>query len=167
MRSDMLALGFETAQMTVAANLAGLSHEESLKQPQEAGNCVNWLAGHLLTSRDGLKQILGIGGHPSLNEVEAKAYKQGSSPLRERATAIQLDRLAQELQGASAAIVSKIRSMPEPQLDTLLDPKMFPVPVDQPVLANLLTLFLFHEAYHSGQIGLGRRLLGKSSGMKI
>jgi hypothetical protein len=167
MQNDMLVLGFQTAQMTLGANLAGLTHEESLEQPVQAGNCINWLAGHLLTSRDGLKQILGIGGTPALSAIEAKPYQQGSLPLRDKDAAIRLERLLDELQGASSAIVSKIQAMSDHELDTVLDPKMFPAPVDRPTTGNLLTLFLFHEAYHSGQIGLGRRLLGKSSGLAI
>lgn len=167
MRRDMLCLGFQAAQMTIAANLAGVSHEEGLRQPAPAGNCVNWLAGHLLTSRDGLQRILGIGALPSLNDDEARVYRQGSPPLREPSTAIPLDRLAQGLQSASSAITSRIQALSDQELDALLDPKMFPAPVDRPSLANLLTLFLFHEAYHSGQIGLSRRLLGKSSGLAI
>jgi len=167
MRSGMLALGFQTAQMTIAANLAGLSHEQSLQQPRPAGNCVNWLAGHLLTSREGLKQILKISGEPSLGAREAESYRQGSAPLSSPERAVRLERLDSELQKCSADIVSKIRSMSEAELDALLDPKLFPGPVDQPSLANLLTLFLFHEAYHSGQIGLSRRLLGQPSGIRI
>lgn len=167
MRRDMLCLGFQAAQMTIAANLAGISHEESLQQPVPAGNCVNWLAGHLLTSRDGLQRILGSGALPALSEDEARVYRQGSPPLREGSAAIRLDRIEQGLQSASSAIALRIQALSDEELDAMLDPKMFPVPVDRPSLANLLTLFLFHEAYHSGQIGLSRRLLGKSSGLAI
>ena len=167
MRSEMFVLGFQTAQMTIAANLAGISHEESLRQPVQSGNCINWLAGHILTSRDGLKIVLGLDGAPALGPDESAPYKQGSQPLTEPKDGVSLERLVSELQNASSAIVSKLGSMPDSQFDTLLDPKMFPMPVDQPTLANFLTLLLFHEAYHSGQIGLGRRLLAKPSGLGI
>jgi len=167
MRRDMLVLGFLTSQMTIAANLAGLSHEQSLDCPVKAGNCVNWIAGHLLTSRNGLEKILQLDGAPALTEQEAKLYVQGSSPLLDPDSAVKLERLVAELQKASDAIIAKVQSLSEQELDALLDPKMFPGPVNRPSLDNLLTLFLFHEAYHSGQIGLGRRLLGEKSGIRV
>ena len=33
----------------VRLNLEGISHEQSLIQPQPAGNCSNWVVGHLVT----------------------------------------------------------------------------------------------------------------------
>jgi hypothetical protein len=163
----MLVLGFQTAQMTISANLAGISQEESLCQPAQAGNCVNWLAGHLLSVRCGLSQILGIPVSSSLSEAETNLYKQGSAALTPAGPAVPLERLLQDLQSSNSALVAHIQGMSEEQFDAPLDPKMFPMPVPQPNAAALLTLFLFHEAYHSGQIGLGRRLLGKSSGMGV
>ena len=48
-----------------------------------------------------------------------------------------------------------------------LDPKQFPIPVEEPTLATLLALNMYHEGYHSGQLALGRRLLGKPSGLGV
>ena len=42
----------------VGANLAGLTHEDSLVQPRPGGNCLNWVLGHLLTVYDGTLPLL-------------------------------------------------------------------------------------------------------------
>lgn len=34
---------------TAAVNVKDISHAESLTQPRPAGNCSNWVVGHLLT----------------------------------------------------------------------------------------------------------------------
>ena len=49
-----LATGFAVSGWVLLANLEGISDEESLVQPQEVGNCVNWVAGHILMARGGL-----------------------------------------------------------------------------------------------------------------
>lgn len=38
--------------MALQRNTAGLSHEDSLVQPQPAGNCLNWVLGHILAHRN-------------------------------------------------------------------------------------------------------------------
>jgi hypothetical protein len=35
-------------QRVMRLNVEGISHEESLIQPQPAGNCLNWVIGHLV-----------------------------------------------------------------------------------------------------------------------
>ena len=167
MPREMFALGFQTAQMTIAANLSAVTHEESLRQPVEQGNCLNWLAGHVLTSRDMLNSILEPGAAPSLSQAESRVYLQGSPPLTESSAAVPIGRLAEALHNTSAALAAKLQSMSAEDFGRPLDPKMFPAPVDRPTLANFLILMLFHEAYHAGQMGLGRRLLGKPSGIGI
>jgi len=37
-----------TTQRIVAMNVDGITQKESLVQPQPAGNCLNWVLGHLI-----------------------------------------------------------------------------------------------------------------------
>jgi hypothetical protein len=39
--------------------IAGLTHEESLRQPSGRDNCLNWLIGHLVVARANLLAQLG------------------------------------------------------------------------------------------------------------
>ena len=41
-------------------NLEGITQEESLLSPEPGGNCINWVLGHMLISRDDINKILGI-----------------------------------------------------------------------------------------------------------
>ena len=85
--------------------------------------------------------------------------------MRDGAGAVPVESLAEALAATGAAIVARIQGMQEAEFDTALDPNAFPIPVERPTIASLLTLFLFHEAYHSGQIGLCRRVIGKNPGL--
>ena len=75
-----LATGFAVGSMVIAMNLEDITNEEALVSPQQDGNCINWVAGHLLMARGGLLQMLGE--QPSLSEDEAKTYKQASAPIK-------------------------------------------------------------------------------------
>ena len=48
-------------------------------------------------------------------------------------------------------------------LEEELDLPGFPIKMEKPTRGAFLTLFLFHEGYHAGQLGIVRRLLGKES----
>ena len=91
-----LATGFAVSGWVLLANLEGISDEESVVQPKEAGNCVNWVAGHILMARGGLLKLLGE--QPILSEEEAKPYQQGSPPLKPGDTRLPLDKLRVDLQ---------------------------------------------------------------------
>ena len=45
--TEIFREGARAAHRIVRLNADGISHEESLGQPQNAGNCLNWVLGHL------------------------------------------------------------------------------------------------------------------------
>ena len=47
------------ASFVTDRNVEGLTHEDSLKQPREGGNCLNWNLGHLVRARLAMLQVLG------------------------------------------------------------------------------------------------------------
>ncbi len=157
-----LATGFAVSGWVLLANLEGISDEESVVQPKEAGNCVNWVAGHILMARGGLLKLLGE--QPILSEEEAKPYQQGSPPLKPGDTRLPLDKLRVDLQKTGETISAKLRELPPEKLREELDDSAFPpIPVENKTktLGTLITSLLFHEGYHAGQLGLLRRVLGK------
>ena len=162
--SIALGHGFGTAQYSLVRNLEGITPDEALKSPEAGGNCINWVAGHILVCRDIiLKQL---GAETFLGEEEGKPYRRGSDPLDPGASCIHLSRLIEGLEKTSAVLVEKIRSLEEEALARLLDPSGFPVPVEEPTLHAWLMLLMFHESYHAGQVGVLRRLTGKESVLK-
>ncbi|MFJ1428110.1 hypothetical protein ACILD6_05835 [Capnocytophaga canimorsus] len=55
----ILKTQFEANFGLILKNLEGISAEESLIFPQNEANCVNWLLGHLIYSRNLVLKILG------------------------------------------------------------------------------------------------------------
>ncbi len=165
MTPESLDLGFQSSQGVLEANLDGISEEESRRAPGPAGNCLNWLAGHILVSRLKFGTLVGIDN--PMSDEELAPYGRGSRPLQPGEPALSLAKLVDELRASSVALTSKIRSMKASELAAPIDGKYFPFPVANPDLGKLLTILLFHESYHCGQTGLARRLLGKPSGIGI
>lgn len=85
MDAQFLARLFGYDLMAINLNLEGLSHADSLIRPAPDGNSINWVLGHIVTSRNLIFELLG----------------------------------------------------------------------------ETLSFLQFHEAYHTGQLGLQRRLIGK------
>ena len=159
MSSELLTAGFAVAQSTVALNLEGISHEQSLERPSPGGNCLNWIAGHILASRDVL--LSHFGESPFLSKEEAAPYDRGAPPLGPGDSCVDLDRIREGLRRTSETLLSRLKSLCSGELEEMLDPSLLPVPMSPPTRGALLTFFLFHESYHCGQLGMGRRLVGK------
>ena len=56
---EALEKQFGYVYMVTAANLEGLTHEQSLAQPSPGGNCANWILGHLTDVQNGKMRLLG------------------------------------------------------------------------------------------------------------
>ncbi len=166
MLSEQYKHGFGVAQMVLMANLKDVSQADSLAVAGNAGNCMNWIAGHLLSSRSA---VLGaLGEHTAfLQAEEAQPYLQGSAPPSQSNPGQPLERLLTGLHESHAKVMARLSLMEDADFEQQIDPAMFPMPVEQPTLATLMTTLLFHEAYHVGQLGLARRALGMPSGLQI
>ncbi len=164
MLSESLALGFGMAHYTLVKNLEGITPEEAMKPPEAGGNCINWVAGHILACRDIISKQLGK--EPHFGEEEGRPYRRGSAPLEPGAACVDLPGLLEGLNRTSAALADTIKSLEEETLADTLNPSVFPLPVEKPTLGAWLTLFLFHECYHAGQVGILRRLAGKAAVLK-
>ena len=59
MHATLLAQQFALNHHVAHANLSGISHEESLVHPNPAGNCLNWVFGHVVATRNTIMDTLG------------------------------------------------------------------------------------------------------------
>src|SRR5687767_5878245 len=75
----------------VRTNVAGLTHEDSLVQPQPDGNCLNFVLGHLLNVYDQVLPL--VGQQPVLGVDVLKRYARGAPPLRDPAEAMPFEEL--------------------------------------------------------------------------
>jgi uncharacterized damage-inducible protein DinB len=156
MDGQALAKIFEFSHMTLTRNLEGITHEESLRAPDEGGNSLNWVLGHLLYHRN---MVMGLLGRPPVWDPEKAArYARGSAPLGPDDHPQPLESMRAELDRSQPLLVEALRGVTEEQLAA-------PQENGKP-LAERLTLLGFHEGYHGGQISLLRRVLGHAGAIK-
>lgn len=142
-------------QRTVHINVEGISDDEARARPAFGGNSMNWVTGHIVTTRSRL--LPRFGEEALFPDDIAAQYRRGSdgdvkNPLTMREL---LDAYNRSL----PMFVSALQRLTDEQLSS---PAPFPSPAGpDATLAQALNAFVFHEGYHCGQLGLLRRVLGK------
>jgi hypothetical protein len=135
----------------------GLTQADSLIQPQPAGNCLNWVVGHLLCVYDQLLPLLGQA--PVMQPGALKRYERGSAPIKSASEAMELSYLLTGIDEAVARVDAGLQGLSEETLDS---PAPFS-PTGRPeTIRSLIGSILFHQVYHTGQASLLRRLAGKN-----
>lgn len=153
-RQQMGAVNF-----TLQANLAGISHEQSLIQPQPAGNCLNWVLGHLLTVQVAAVDLLGQ--EPVIDKARIEHYERGSRPLEDVDDAVPFDDLLAAWNLAAERVDAGLAAFDSQRLD---EPAPFSPGNDpEETMGSLLAVICFHQGYHAGQTGLLRRLVGEDN----
>jgi hypothetical protein len=148
---------FGFTQRTLKANVEGLSHEDSLVQPPPGGNCANWILGHILFHRN---VILDAMGEPrAWTDAGAARYDRGSEAITGEAEGVVRMEVLLELLGTSYdRLVVAIGRVDAERLEQ-------PGPV-RGTLGQWLSFLALHEMYHSGQLGLVRRIAGKEGAIR-
>jgi uncharacterized damage-inducible protein DinB len=144
-------------QRVVRLNVEGISHEESVIQPRPAGNCLNWVIGHLVVAYQLVFPLLEQ--ESVIPEERLKAYARHSSPLKDRAEALPLQELLAGFDKASERVDAGLTSLAARRLDEPAPSSAANDPKE--TVRSLLASILFHQAYHAGQTGLLRRIAGK------
>jgi len=157
MAMDTIIAQFGICGMVMEANTKDITHEESLTQPGDGGNCMNWILGHLTKVRSEMVGLLGQSSpYPPEKFVR---YAMGGARLTEAGEALAFEELLAAYNALQAPVVGALQSATEEVLAR-------PVP-DSPTgnpdetVGSLMVLLAFHEAYHIGQLGLLRAMLGK------
>jgi uncharacterized damage-inducible protein DinB len=137
--------------MLLSRLLVDVTQEESLRIPRPASNSLNWILGHLLATRAGL--IAELGGQPHWTKEQSLRYKPG--PM---VSAMGMDELRQALDESLKQIDISLQTF-EPRLSESTE--KLPVHPTPGNWGDRVGGYVCHEAYHVGQIGLVRRLIGK------
>lgn len=146
-----------TIDSVVRLNLEGINHEESLYQPQPAGNCLNWVLGHLLFVYQQVFPLLHQ--KPVMGGDALDRYRRGSAPLNGPSEAISWTELKTAWEEAVKRVDVGLSSLSPEMLDS---PAPFsPSKKPDETVRSLLAMVFFHQAYHAGQAGLLRRIVGK------
>lgn len=155
MDGDLLRMLFEINHYALKANLAGLTHEDSLLSPDPGGNCINWVLGHIVASRNRVLALVGDG--PLWSEERASRFRRGSAPVTDPSNAEPLEAMVADLDRSQERIMAGLARMSDDDLAR---------PGDGGTVAEQLAQLQFHEAYHAGQIGLLRRIAGKEGAIR-
>lgn len=144
---------FTRSLMSLEKNLEGFTHEESVIAPQPAGNCANWVLGHVIVHRDAVLEMLGA--ERLWTQAEGDPYGYGSKPL-EAKDARPFEELRADLKKAHERLMRTLETKAESDLMTEIPTKSGPI-----TLGQRIGFLAFHEGYHVGQIALLRRIVGK------
>jgi uncharacterized damage-inducible protein DinB len=155
-QARLLSKLFEMNYGALFRNLEGITHAESLVQPQPAGNCINWVAGHIVATRNRMLPLLGLEG-PWARDMEFRYSGREDAPWSAD-TALDLKSIEQDLARSQQALMGALDDMSSRALAVRSE--------DGKTLGEVLGFFQFHEAYHVGQVGLLRRLVGRSGAIK-
>lgn len=160
--NEMLMMQLGVTHSIFRVNTEGVTHEESLRQPEASGNCLNWIAGHLVTAYNSILPTVGeeTVWDPDRDEI----YKRGSAPLTSSAEAVEFGEICAAFSSAHERLMRGLATLPT---ERLTEPAPYS-PGNNPdeTLGSLLHLIAFHQAYHVGQLGLGRRLVGRTGGVE-
>jgi len=164
MTGSELAQMYEFSYGAIQRNLDGLTHDDSMLSPEPAGNCINWVLGHMVTGR-GLVLMLAGASPTVLTEEEAAGYRRGSAALTEGGNSVDFDRLRSALEETQKRLIPALQALSEATLSAEV-PEQFRRPPLQGPVGQALARLSYHEGYHNGQIGILRRMAGKEAAIK-
>ena len=132
-----------------------LTQAESMIQPPFQGNCLNWVVGHILTSRDTILKLMKL--VPVLSAEELAIYDRGSEPLTDASRASSLAELLEKVKMSEERIRVGLGCLTEDELAAST-----PFGRSHGALGGHVFFLLWHETYHVGQLELLRQLAGKN-----
>jgi hypothetical protein len=147
----------ESIHRRVRSNLEGMTQAESLVNPEPAGNNANWVLGHLVKIYD--RALVNMGEEPVMPEGALDRYVQGSPPLQDPAEALELMDLLKAWDESSERIDKALQSLSPEKMER--QGQYYSRSRETTTLGRYLSVLMFHQAYHSGQLGLLRRIAGK------
>ena len=158
MTSNDLVRLYEFSYGALNRNLDGVTNEESLIVPQPAGNCINWVLGHVVSARSLVLTL--AGGDPVDHGDAVKPYQRGSGGIQPGDNVPDIATLRGWLADSQQRLVPALAVISEGTLSLPVPEKLRRPPLTGTV-GDALARLAYHESYHNGQIGLLRRLAGK------
>jgi hypothetical protein len=147
---------FQRSANVLMMNLDGITHAQSLWTPAPNVNSINWLVGHLVSSRTtGLKAL---GQTPVWDDAIRARYRAGSTPINADGEGVlDLSRLLADFAEAQRRMEAGLEAISAEALDAPSAFEQFASIGDQ------LLYLQNHEINHVGNIMTMRELLGLPS----
>ncbi len=153
---EALIRQFGASFYTTQQNSEGVTHEESLIAPPGGGSSLNWVVGHMFSARNTV--FKNLGHELGWTDDVRKHYGQGSEGEIAADVAAPFAEILEGYAGTQERLAVAITEASDEQLASALEN---PHPILGKTVGELITTLAFHEAYHAGQTGVLRRLLGK------
>jgi hypothetical protein len=143
---------FELTQMLIDRHLKDLTHAHGLVQPPFQGNCINWVLGHILVSRDEALDLLG--SMPVMSHDQLERYRRGSPPVTAGGEdAKHLDELRSLMNDALNRLRARLEGIRAADLEVKAKFREDVAP-----LRRHVDFLHWHETYHAGQLELLRQV---------
>jgi len=139
---------YKDSYSLVKNQLDGINDTEALIQPSWGGNCINWIAGHLVVARCNLLIML---GSPSVWDMNTcRKYIPGSPPIRDCKGAEKMVKIASALEATQENLIIDLGIVSKESLQVILE--------DKPLIEHL-HLYNNHESFHAGQLDVLKQML--------
>ena len=136
----------------IGLQTAGLTHADSMLQLPFRGNCLNWVLGHMVVSRNYMLRI--AGAEPLWDEARSAAYAFGSEAMTADADAVDMGTILADLDRSQERLAEVMAALDDEQLDA-------PFENDRDdTLRKRLAFMTWHDSYHTGQTEYLRQLSG-------
>lgn len=155
MISSDLAKQFTRNTRFLANQLEGISHEQSLVQPDFGANCLNWTVGHILQYRGNVASLAGT----DLSQTEGlERYARESDPITaDGPGVVGFDELLERLAATEEPIDAALSAMTPEQLAETIESGERLLTRQARIL-----FFYFHDTLHVGQADVLAELAKRS-----
>lgn len=151
-RAEGLNFSFVRNAFFWDTNLKDMTHADALVQPPVRGNCILWIAGHVLHYRGAIHRVLGL--PEALPMSATQRFARDSAPVLGAEEGItSLETLIAAYHASQPAVVAAITDLSMEHAAEMVQEFGFNMP-----RAELLVSFMRHESYHMGQLELLREL---------
>lgn len=150
----ILAEVYERNQWVIGEQTKGLTHADSLLQPEMRGNCLNYVLGHVLVHREKVMKMLSL--ERLTTDEQYDRYNYGADPVLEEGPGIiPLEEMLAMLEKAANLLAERIKTLTPAELEV-------EVKLGESVatLGQRIEFFGWHDTYHVGQTEYLRQLSG-------
>ena len=151
MSGHSMAMSYRYTTEVIRQQVSEIEHRESLLQPITSGHCVNWLLGHIISSRSFPLQF--VGQDPVWSGAGRARYRNGSKPIGpDDPDATGIGVLMDLFELPQSSLLAGLESIKDADLAA-------PSGYEGNTVYESLLYFHFHETYHVGQIRQVRQLI--------
>jgi uncharacterized damage-inducible protein DinB len=148
---------FKFCEFVLNRVLEEITHEMSIITPRNEGNCINWILGHIVYTRNNILNT--IGEEPLYRPPKFDRYKRGTRPVGDDHDIIALEELKEAYAAINEKCLTGLNGLSDSELNRPLQANANDKKEETP--GSVLAAVICHEMYHLGQMGLLRKYIGK------